>query len=518
MRGGQAKGGQAKGGQAKVAPARSGPSLSEIDRSARVAVPFGLAVLAFFAFQSGVANVGALHLVLPNLPMPVAPERGRAMHLNLAVFWPMMGLMGAAYYFLVHDLQTTLWSRRLALAQFWLTATALTGTLAGLFLGFTEGREYLESPWPFKLMIVLGLFLFAVNILATLARRRDRALRPVPLIIAFSVPVSGLLLLAATFWYYNPSVDEMIRFWVVHLWEEGSLDLLASVAIVALLVRSRSVPGRTLEGWLLVEAALVIFSGALATGHHYYWIGLPAFWITVGSVFSFVQVVPIGMLAYTALKASRGVGAKGDEAAGAGAKDSGWGLSRATHFVISAVVWNIIGAGIIGLTITIPPINRYIHGTYVTSGHAHLALGGFFGFLVLGLVLFILDQYRPIDAAGRRDVDLSLWFLNAGMGLMGLSLLAAGVLEVYRLRVLGREFVWVQSTLRPYFAVRSLGGVLFAAGGLLYAWGVARPWVWANLPGPLRPVFKPLFRQTETGDAPGSGPAASQKAPETQAE
>jgi len=434
------------------------------DGSGEVAVPYALAVLVLFLFQITAANLGAVHLVFPDLPVPIAFERGRAIHLNLAVFWPMLGLMGAAYYFLVQDLQTPIWSRRLAMAQFWLTIVALAGTLGALLLGFTEGREYLEAPWPFKLMIVLGLFLFTVNILATLARRWHRAIRPVPLIVAFSVPVSGLLLLAATFWYHNPSIDEMVRFWVVHLWEEGSLDILASAAVVALLVGSRSVSGRALEGWLFIEAALVIFSGTLATGHHYYWIGLPAFWIAVGSVFSFLQVVPIWMLAHIALKASRGV--RGD-----------WGLSRATRFILSAVAWNLGGAGVVGLAMTVPAINRYIHGTYVTSGHAHLALGGFFGFLVLGLVLFILDRHRPVDPAGRRAVDLSIWFLNVGMGLMGLSLLAAGGLEAYRLRVLGREFIWVQSTLRPYLALRSLGGILFAIGGLLYDWGTGHPWI-----------------------------------------
>jgi nitric oxide reductase subunit B len=448
-----------------------------------VAVPYALAVLAFFSFQVTLANLGALHLVLPNLAMPVAAERGRAIHLNLAVFWPAVGLMGATYYFLIHDLRTPIWSRRLAMAQFWLSAAALIGTIGALALGFTEGREYLEAPWFFKLLIVLGLFLFTVNILVTLARRPDRALRPVPIIVALSVPFSGLLLLAATFWYHNPSVDEMMRFWVVHMWEEGSLDLLASVAIVALLARTRGVAARTAEGWLLLEAGLIVFSGALGTGHHYYWIGLPAFWITVGAVFSFVQVVPIAMLGRLTLSAARDTGP--------GAAD--WGLLRATWFILSAVAWNVIGAGLIGLAITVPTVNRYIHGTYVTSGHAHLALGGFFGFLVLGLVLFILDRYRPTDAAGRRDVGLSLWLLNAGMALMGAALLTAGTVEVVRWRVVGNDFVWVQSTLRPFLFVRSVGGLVFAAGGLFFTWGGARPYVWANLPSFARPLLKPLF-------------------------
>ena len=35
-----------------------------------------------------------------------------------------------------------------------------------------------------------------------------------------------------------------------------------------------------------------LFSGILGTGHHYFWIGMPAYWQWIGSIFSSFEVVP----------------------------------------------------------------------------------------------------------------------------------------------------------------------------------------------------------------------------------
>lgn len=47
------------------------------------------------------------------------------------------------------------------------------------------------------------------------------------------------------------------------------------------------------EKWLYVEAGLVLFTGIAGTGHHYYWIGTPKYWLWVGAVFSALEPLPI---------------------------------------------------------------------------------------------------------------------------------------------------------------------------------------------------------------------------------
>ena len=47
-----------------------------------------------------------------------------------------------------------------------------------------------------------------------------------------------------------------------------------------------------IEKWLYVIVALALFTGLLGTGHHYYWIGTPAYWQWIGSVFSALEVAP----------------------------------------------------------------------------------------------------------------------------------------------------------------------------------------------------------------------------------
>ena len=67
--------------------------------SQQAALPYCFATLLMFSSQGLVATLGALHVVWPQLPAPVTAEIGRAIHLNLSVYWPLLGSMGVGYYF-----------------------------------------------------------------------------------------------------------------------------------------------------------------------------------------------------------------------------------------------------------------------------------------------------------------------------------------------------------------------------------------------------------------------------------
>ena len=40
-----------------------------------------------------------------------------------------------------------------------------------------------------------------------------------------------------------------------------------------------------IEKWLYVIIAMALISGIIGTGHHYFWIGVPGYWLWLGSVF-----------------------------------------------------------------------------------------------------------------------------------------------------------------------------------------------------------------------------------------
>lgn len=59
---------------------------------------YALLACILFAVQGFVAVLGAISLVVPDLPSPVPYEYGRSVHLGLATCWPLVGTMGMVYF------------------------------------------------------------------------------------------------------------------------------------------------------------------------------------------------------------------------------------------------------------------------------------------------------------------------------------------------------------------------------------------------------------------------------------
>lgn len=428
--------------------------------SQAVAFKYCVAALGMFGLQVLVASGAAFLLVFPGLPAPVPFNAGRAFHTNISVYWPLLGLMGAAYYFLVGEAGVDLYSTRLANVQFWIFLLTVAAILGSVVLGITRGREYLDAPLPLYAGLAGAFTLFAYNVVQTLRQPRANWKRPTVLLTALGV-VSTLLFLGVGVWpFVHPTLDEMFRFFYFHLWEELSFELVGTAALASALILIAGVNRRPVERLLYVEGALVALSASFSTSHHFYWTGTPAFWLPVGQAFSALQVVPILLIVLGSFH-----GIRGNRAPGASVISLGLFLSSA--------FWHLLGAGIMGAFLALPRINRYAHGTLLTSAHSHLALFGVFGFLVLGLCHFILTRGLPAPPARVRMGVASVALLNAGLAAMGLSLGLGGGMQTYLWRVAGLDFVQTQVLLKPYLLGRALGGVVFAAGAWLLIWNTA---------------------------------------------
>lgn len=430
-----------------------------------VAYPYALAAFLFFGIQSLVATTGAMDQVIPDLPVPVPFEVGRSIHLNLALFWPLLGAMGLIYYFFVAEAGSDLASRRLARAQFLLFTLILLLDLGALSLKLTEGREYLEAIPPLDWAVLLASLIFVYNLGRSYLKHGVPRGRPV--LLAF---ILGALTLAAffvpnLFFYPHPVADEIVKFWVVHLWEEESLELVATAMLAAMLLAMLGERRAEVEGALWLELSLVVASSILATAHHYYWIGLPSYWMWIGGVFSGLQLVPILLLTFSAVR-----GFRRGRWHRLGPEDK---LSLA--MAASSVFYHLTGAGLLGLTLAIPRLNLYAHGTYLTSAHAHFALFGAFGLLVLAGCFYILTRRLALSPAEVRRAWLGVGLINLGLVVMGISLALAGLLQAYLWRAVGMDFMEVQGIVRPYLGLRAAGGAVFAVGDLFLVWAILAP-------------------------------------------
>lgn len=424
---------------------------------------FCFTAVCLFALQSMVALLGALDLVVPDLPSPIPFEYGRAIHLALADFWPLIGTMGMVYFFITAELNREIYSPLLARWQYGIVmffSFSIFGTLA---LRIGNGREFLEGKPIFYVGICLALALASYNLIRTLLLDK-RNITPAAATMTVGMTFLLLLLLPNAITYSNPITDEATKFWVVHLWEEMAFELTSAGCTAIFLIVSGLAGRAQVEKWVYLEATLAVVGGMYGTGHHYYWIGFPAIWLILGSLVSLVEVIPVGMLVHMTYK-----GLKTKQVKSKRDKLTLW-------LLLSSVFYHVTGASLLGLFITVPWVNLYMHGTYFTSGHAHLALFGSLGFIVLAGCYYVLSEGSEPTLQGYKSGVMGVILINTGLITMSSALLIAGLKEAYLWRIVGMDFMEVRVLLNPFLITRVLGGTLFMLGDLLLSWRIYKTW------------------------------------------
>ena len=267
-------------------------------QSQLVAKPYFIAAIALFVGQILFGLILGTQYVIGDFLFPEIPFNvARMVHTNLLIVWLLFGFMGAAYYMVPEESERELYSPRLAIITFWVFLTAGVLTIVGYLsvpyatlaqmtgndLLPTMGREFMEQPLPTKIGILLVVASLLFNITMTTLMGRKTSIT-----IILLMGLWGL----AFFWlfaFYNPTnlvLDKYYWFWVVHLWVEGTWELIMAALLAFVLIKVTGVDREVIDKWLYVIIALALITGILGTGHHYYWLGTPSYWQWVGSIFS----------------------------------------------------------------------------------------------------------------------------------------------------------------------------------------------------------------------------------------
>lgn len=423
-------------------------------RSQLIAYPYFLVSAVLFLLQIIFGLTIASQYIWPTFLMNTLPFNiGRATHLNLLVFWLLLGMMGATYYLVPEESKTEIFSPRLALAQLGLLLLAGLGTLASFwFLRDSQGKPFTESPMPWPIFITLGVVLFLINIGITLIRSGRWS--AISIILFTGMGGLAILYLINFVFIPNLTLDYYWWWWIIHLWVEGSWELIAASLMAFLLIRETGVERGRVQKYLYAEVSLVLFTGIIGIGHHYYWIGTPSYWLPVGAAFSALEPVPIALMAYDALHSMRN---RNHEPA-----------NRVTWYWLGgSAVAHLLGAGVWGFAQTLPQINQWTHGTQITAAHGHFAFFGAFGMLVLAAIYFMVPALRGWESIRETLGRWSFWLMAVGMLGIVFSFTVAGILNVSLARMSGMPFI----TVRDQYLRFWIGGV-FTFGLLLFLPGV----------------------------------------------
>jgi nitric oxide reductase subunit B len=441
--------------------------------SQAVAKPYFIAAIGLFIGQIIFGLIIGLQYVVGDFLFPEIPFNvARMVHTNLLVVWLLFGFMGSAYYLVPEECETDLYSPKLALVMFWifLVAGALTvlgyllvpyarlAELTGNELLPTMGREFLEQPTITKVGIVVVALAFLYNIGMTMLKGRKTVVNLVLLI--------GLVGLAVLFLFsfYNPEnlvKDKFYWWWVVHLWVEGVWELILGSILAFVLIKTTGVDREVVEKWLYVIIAMALITGIIGTGHHYYWIGTPGYWLWWGSIFSALEPLPFFMMTIFAFNMVN--------------------KRRRNHPNQAAVLWALgtavmafLGAGVWGFLHTLSPVNYYTHGTQITAAHGHMAFYGAYVMIVLTMISYAMPMMRGRTSANSNKSQVvemwSFWLMTVSMVFITLFLTGAGVLQTWLQRFTDTplSFMVAQDKIAIFYWLREIAGVVFLIGLILY--------------------------------------------------
>lgn len=441
-------------------------------QSQAVAKPYFIAAIALFVGQILFGLIMGLQYVVGDFLFPAIPFNvARMVHTNLLIVWLLFGFMGATYYLIPEESETELFSPRLAIITFWVFLAAGVATILGYlavpyatlakFTGndllMTMGREFLEQPLPTKVGIVVVVLSFIFNVVMTMLKGRKTAIS--------LVLVLGLVGLAVFFLFsfYNPHnlvKDKYYWWWVVHLWVEGVWELILGAILAFVLIKITGVDREVVEKWLYVIITMTLITGIIGTGHHYYWIGAPAYWQVWGSVFSALEPIPFFMLTIFAFNM---VNKRRREHPN----------KAATLWALGTGVMAFLGAGVWGFMHTLAPVNYYTHGTQLTAAHGHMAFYGAYAMVVLTIISYAMPILRGRAANSNKAqvVEMwSFWLMTVAMVFITLFLTAAGVLQTWLQRVstTPMSFMATQDSVAIFYWMREVSGVVFLIGLIVY--------------------------------------------------
>lgn len=386
--------------------------------------------------------------------------RLRPAHVNGVAFGLLSsGLIAAMLYVLPRVVDAPLRFPRLARALAYAWNLAVLGGIVAILMGYSQGREYAELPWVVDVAVMLCLIGLGFVVFGTLKARKERKLYvsawyyagtmlwfPIVYFIGnvmWHVPTGALSgTIDAIFnWYYGHNI--------LGLW-------FTTLAVPAWYYFIPKYVKRPLYSHLL--SLIGFFSLAFFyTGvgeHHLLQAPIPMWMRTEAVIMSALMAVPVVTFAVNILLTMRG--------------------SRQRVFASSAFLfvlagfWGYILTSLQGSFQAFRTINQFVHFSQWPVAHAHLALLGGMGFLVVGVGFMILPEVAGKHLWSRKLLDTTWWIAALGFLTFFSGMTIAGLVQnsSWAAQV---QIVPTLPMLPVHFLVRAIGGGMVVVAAYLFA-------------------------------------------------
>ncbi len=412
--------------------------------------------------------LGATELIAPDLAENIGWlvfGRIRPIHVNLVLFgFVTPGLLAAAFYYVPRLLRTELYSEKLGVITVWAWNFTMVFVVVSLALGYTQGREYAEMIWPIDMLIVGAFSLVFVNLMMTVARRKE----PILYVSVWYV-CAGIVLTAVTFCLGNviwqPNTGSLVGIPdAILLWFYGhnvfGLLLTPLSAGVAYYVIPRACRAPLYSHTLSLFGfwSLLVVYTHIGT-HHLLQVPVPTWLKVIAIVDSVAMVIPVMAFLINIWYTAKGK--LGEIHADIGAK-----------FVFTGTIMYFF-VSIQGSMMALPDVQRVTHFNNWVVAHAHVGVLGFAGMIALGGIYYILPRITGKPLYSRFLADFQYWLVL--IGVIGFTVVLTIVGLIQGNAWLNGETVYrVLPEMHVYYITRASLGLMIFSSAIIGLYNIVR--------------------------------------------
>ncbi|WFL76202.1 cytochrome-c oxidase, cbb3-type subunit I [Altererythrobacter arenosus] len=452
-------------------------------------VRWGVIATMFWGLAGFLAGLFiATQMVFPQLNFEPYLNFGRLRPLHTsAVIFAFGGnaLIATSYYVVQRTCRAPLAFPGLARFVFWGYQLFIVLAATGYLLGVTQSKEYAEPEWYVDLWLTIVWVAYLVVFVGTILKRKEPHIYVANwFFLAFIITVAMLhvvnnlampvsLLGSRSYSAFAGVQDALTQWWYGH----NAVGFFLTAGFLAMMYyfvpkqAERPVYSYRLS---IIHFWSLIFLYIWAGPHHLHYTALPDWAQTLGMVFSVMLWMPSWGGMINGLMTLNGA----------------WDKVR-TDPIIRMMVIALAFYGMStfeGPMMSIKWVNSLSHYTDWTIGHVHSGALGWNGMITFACVYYLVPRlWKRERLYSLRMINWHFWLATVGIVFYAASMWVAGVTQGLMWAEYGADGYLVNSfadtvaALKPMFALRAFGGLLYLTGFVIMIYNV-----WQTIAGNLR--------------------------------
>lgn len=403
--------------------------------------------------------------------------RIRPLHTNAVIFaFVGNGIFTGVYYSLQRLLKTRMWSDKLSQIHFWGWQAIILSAVLTLPFGITSSKEYAELEWPIDIAIAGMWVVWGWNMFATILVRRVQHLyvaiwfylatfvtvAMLHIFNSFELPISFF----KSYSWYAGVQDALVQWWYGH----NAVAFFLTTPYLGLMyyfvpkAANRPVYSYRLS---IIHFWALIFLYIWAGPHHLLYSTLPDWAQSLGVVFSVMLIAPSwgGML--NGLLTLRGA----------------WDKVR-DNVLLKFMVVALTAYGMStfeGPMLSLKNVNVISHFTDWTIAHVHIGGLGWNGMLTFGMLYWLFPKIYRTELYSKKMANQHFWIATLGILLYAVPMYIAGFMQGLMWQdfkpdgtLQNADFLKTVTQLKPFYYLRSLGGLLYLYGAILMFYNLVK--------------------------------------------